>query len=166
MLDLFPETTGAVFSPCRIWRYRLWRIWDESKPYCNFLMLNPSTADETVNDPTVSRAISYARDWGFGALHVTNIFAYRATDPGDMLAASEPIGAGNDRHIEAVAKEAGLVICAWGNHGKHLGRSEAVRKLLRVAGVAGQCLTITGEGEPGHPLYLAKALRPISLAVE
>jgi len=91
--------TGAVFSPCRKWRYLLWRQWDASKPAANFLMLNPSTADESKLDPTCARARDYAERWGYGALIVTNVFGWRATDPTDMKAAKDPVGPGNDAAI-------------------------------------------------------------------
>ena len=79
--------SGAKFSPCRRWRYLLWRQWDERRPVANFLMLNPSTADEVKLDPSCTRARLYAERWGFGGLIVTNLFGWRATDPDDMKAA-------------------------------------------------------------------------------
>src|SRR6185295_2456507 len=91
--------SGATFSSCRRWRYLLWRRWDEKKPVANFLMLNPSTADETQLDPTCSRARDYAERWGYGALIVTNVFGWRSTDPDVMKAAKDPVGPGNDAAI-------------------------------------------------------------------
>ena len=88
---LSPDST-AEFSPCRTYRYALWRWWDRSRPYAMFIGLNPSTADEVNNDPTVSRCIGYSRRWGYGGLCMTNIFAYRSTDPARMKAHSAPIG--------------------------------------------------------------------------
>src|SRR5438094_9798340 len=111
------SASGAVFSKCRRWRYLLWRRWDEKRPSANFLMLNPSTADETQLDPSCTRARDYAARWGFGGLLVTNIFAWRATDPEQMKAARDPVGRGNDRAILRAAREAAIVVCAWGNHG-------------------------------------------------
>lgn len=151
---------GAAFSSCRRWRYLLWRRWDASRPAANFLMLNPSTADETVLDPTCSRARDYAERWGYGALLVTNVFAYRATDPDDMKAAKDPVGKGNDAAIVRAAKASALVVCAWGNHGAHLGRSSAVKRLLARAGLALHVLRLNANGEPAHPLYLPSRLRP------
>ncbi len=151
---------GARFSPCRCWRYLLWRRWDAARPAANFLMLNPSTADETRLDPTCTRARRYAERWGYGALIVTNVFAWRATDPRRMLAARDPVGPENDRAIVAAAREAALVVCAWGNHGAERGRSAEVRALLESAGVAPHALRVNAGGEPAHPLYLAAALRP------
>src|SRR5919201_131559 len=127
--------TGAVFSRCRRWRYLLWRRWDAARPVANFLMLHPSTADEFQLDPSCTRARLYAERWGYGALIVTNLFAWRATDPREMKAAPAPVGRANDRAIIAAAREAAIVVCAWGNHGAHLGRSADVLALLRRASV-------------------------------
>jgi hypothetical protein len=152
--------SGALFSPCRRWRYRLWRCWDESKPVANFLMLNPSTADEFKLDPSCTRARNYAERWGFGALVVTNIFGWRATDPEEMKSAKDPVGRGNDRAIVKAAKEARLVICAWGNHGEHIGRGRQVLEMLRANGVRLNFLRLTASGHPAHPLYLPGTLTP------
>lgn len=152
--------SGAKFSACRRWRTLLWRRWDSARPVANFLMLNPSTADERVLDPTCARARDYAERWGYGTLQVTNVFAWRATDPDEMKAADDPVGRGNDRAILRAAREAELVVCAWGNHGLHLARSLAVQRLLRGAGVALHVLRLNANGEPAHPLYLPARLRP------
>jgi hypothetical protein len=154
------NAAGAEFSVCRRWRTLLWRRWDEAKPIANFLMLNPSTADERVLDPTCARARDYAERWGYGVLLVTNVFAWRATDPGRMRRVADPVGAGNDAAILRAAAMAQLVVCAWGNHGLHLGRSDAVLRLLRGAGVALHVLRLNAGGEPAHPLYLPGRLRP------
>jgi hypothetical protein len=153
--------TGAVFSRCRRWRYLLWRRWDPARPVANFLMLNPSTADEHRLDPSCTRARNYALRWGFGALIVTNIFAWRATDPDDMKAARDPVGRENDAAILRAAREAALVVCAWGNHGMHLERGATARALLAGAGVALHYLRINGAGHPAHPLYLPGTLEPV-----
>jgi hypothetical protein len=158
-MALIRNSSGAAFSACRRWRYLLWRRWDEAKPIANFLMLNPSTADEVQLDPSCTRARRYAERWGYGALIVTNLFGWRATDPDDMKAAHDPVGRANDRAILAAAREAAIVVCAWGNHGAHLGRSAAIRKLL-----GGQTelhvLRMNDGGEPAHPLYLPAVLIP------
>lgn len=150
--------TGALFSACRRWRYLLWRCWDEKRPVANFLMLNPSTADEVKLDPSCTRARRYAERWGYGALIVTNLFGWRATDPDDMKSANDPVGRGNDRAIVAAARAADLVVCAWGNHGAHLGRSAKVRALLGRTSL--HMLRMNDSGEPAHPLYLPGSLLP------
>lgn len=77
--------TGANLSECRRYRFSLWRIWDEALPYALFIGLNPSTADETANDPTITRCINFAKDWGYGGIYMANLFAYRATDPSEYM---------------------------------------------------------------------------------
>ena len=151
---------GARFSACRRWRTLLWRRWDGTAPVANFLMLNPSTADELRLDPSCTRARAYAERWGFGGLIVTNLFAWRATVPAGMKSAREPVGRGNDAAILAAAREARLVVCAWGNHGAYLGRSARVVSLLRDAGIRLHLLKMNARGEPAHPLYLRGSLPP------
>jgi hypothetical protein len=124
-------------------------------------MLNPSTADEFKLDPSCTRARNYAERWGFGAVVITNIFGWRATDPEEMKSAKDPVGRGNDRAIVRAAKEAKLVVCAWGNHGMHRERSRRVVGLLRQQGVPLSFLRMNGCGEPAHPLYLPQTLEPV-----
>lgn len=164
-IDLFvgEEAAGALFSPCRKYRYRLWRRWEEDKPYANFLMLNPSTADEKELDPTCTRCKVFAIDWGYGAIVVTNLFAWRATEPEDMKAAPDPVGPHNDRHIIEVAKAAGIVVAAWGNHGQFQSRMDRVTSLLKANGVQLHALKMNGTGQPAHPLYLLAGLKPVPL---
>ena len=158
-MPILTGAAGATFSACRRWRYLLWRRWDAAKPAANFLMLNPSTADELRLDPSCSRARDYAERWGYGALIVTNLFAWRATDPRLMQLAPEPVGRGNDQAILRAAREARLVVCAWGNHGAHRERAAAVLARLRGAQVPLHALRVTARGEPAHPLYLPARLR-------
>ena len=152
--------SGAQFSRCRRWRYLLWRCWDAGRPLANFLMLNPSTADELRLDPSCTRARNYAERWGFGGLIVTNLFGWRATDPGEMKAARDPVGHGNDRAILEAAREAKLVVCAWGNHGAHLERASRVVQFLKKDGVNLNYLKINNSGHPAHPLYLPGGIEP------
>ena len=156
--------SGATFSSCRRWRYLLWRRWDQARPAANFLMLNPSTADEVKLDPTCSRARDYAARWGYGALIVTNVFGWRATDPDDMKAAKDPVGPGNDAAIVQAAKESVLVVCAWGNHGGHLFRSREILGKLKANNISLHTLRVNANGEPAHPLYLPGSLKPTSWA--
>lgn len=87
---------------------------------------------------------------------MTNIFAYRSTDPRKMLCAEDPIGPDNDFHITGESTKAGLTVAGWGNHGNRLGRGNHVLSLLKDP----HYLTLTNNGSPGHPLYLAKWLKP------
>lgn len=153
--------TGAHFSDCRLYRYRLWRYWDEAVAPATFIMLNPSTADEVANDPTVERCERRAREWGYGGLRVVNLFALRSPDPRALYASPDPIGSANDAAIMDATDEAGIVICAWGAHGKHLQRGAAVHRLLRdTCRVKPHALRINGDGTPAHPLYLPYSLKP------
>jgi hypothetical protein len=123
-------------------------------------MLNPSTADETQLDPSCTRARTYCEQWGYGTLLVTNLFAWRATDPDNMKAARDPVGRGNDAAILRAAQAAALVVCAWGNLGAHLERAARVTRLLHQACVPLHMLRLNASGEPAHPLYLPGRLRP------
>ncbi len=154
------SAAGARFSSCRRWRTLLWRRWSAG-PAANFVMLNPSTADEVRLDPSCTRARRYAEAWGYGALIVTNVFAWRATDPARLKAIADPVGHGNDRAILAAAREAGLVLCAWGNHAALRERGVEVASMLRQAGARLHALRITAAGAPSHPLYLPGTLKPL-----
>ena len=149
--------TGGIFSPDRKYRYTLGRAWEPEKPYAMFVGLNPSTADEVNNDPTVRRCINYAKDWGYGGLCMTNIFAFRATDPKVMKRQEDPVGEENDRYLVECGKRAGIIIAAWGTHGVHMGRGKAVAEMLGYL----YCLGVTKDGHPKHPLYLRKDLKPV-----
>ncbi len=121
-----------------------------------FVMLNPSTADEREDDNTIRRCIGYARKWNFGGLFILNIFAYCATDPDDMKAAPDPIGAENDHWIDVTLEQVDLAVAAWGSHGLYLGRGPDVLKRISQRRPI-YCLATNADGQPGHPLYLPKA---------
>jgi hypothetical protein len=156
--DLFLDT-GATFSPCGTYRYRLWRTWDERQPTLNWIMLNPSTADAVANDPTIERCQRRAKLWDFGGIVVTNIFAFRSTFPDTMKAAADPVGPDNDGYLLQAAQTCSQVICAWGNHGAHRGRSKEVRELLKFWRL--WVLKVGMTGEPVHPLYQAYDVKPV-----
>lgn len=121
-----------------------------------FIGLNPSTATAEKDDPTIRRCVAFARAWGHEALCMTNLFAYRATDPSIMKEAPDPVGPGNDATLLRLAHGAGIVIAAWGVHGTYQGRDQAVRRLIPAM----HYLSLTKAGSPGHPLYLPGNLRP------
>lgn len=150
----------AVYSDCEKYRYLLTRVWDPQGKRALFIMLNPSTATEFQNDPTVERCERRARTLGFGSFRVTNIFAWRDTDPKAMRAAAEPVGPENDAAILESCPWADQVICAWGAHGVHLGRGQAVETLLRNTGAPLYHLGITKLGHPKHPLYIGYKEQP------
>ena len=146
----------AVFSSCRTYRYELWRWWDKAKPYALFIGLNPSTADETNDDPTIRRCIGFAASWGYGGLCMMNLFAYRATDPKEMIKYPFPIGPENDRRLMQLSKRAGIVIAAWGEKGTFQGRDQIACAMLKDL----KCLGTTKSGQPRHPLYLSSNAKP------
>ncbi|KIT15488.1 DUF1643 domain-containing protein [Jannaschia aquimarina] len=151
----------ATYSDCLAYRYDLTRIWEPDGRRANFVMLNPSTATELSNDPTVERCERRARALGFGAFRVTNIFAYRATDPRDMRAQPDPVGRPqNDAAILEAADWADEIICAWGTHGEHLHRGPEVEALLRRRGHRLLSLGLSKAGHPKHPLYIGYAVQP------
>ena len=162
---LFPGQ-DTTWSPDRAHRYFLRRpagMLDRDKPVIAFVLLNPSTADEVKDDPTVAKCRRYAAGWGYGEVIVLNAFAYRATDPKNMRAHPDPIGPDNDATIlqtaEVVHGLGGTILCGWGTHGTHLERSAALRALLAPFPL--KAFTLTKHGEPGHPLYLRGDLQPI-----
>ena len=150
----------AVYSPCEAYRYTLTRTWDPAGRKVLFVMLNPSTATEVQNDPTVERCERRARALGFGSFRVCNIFAYRATDPKVMRAQADPVGPGNDQAIAESALWADAVVCAWGTHGAHLNRGAAVEAVLRATGKPLSHLGLSKDGHPKHPLYIGYAHQP------
>jgi hypothetical protein len=151
------------FSPDRTYRYTLWRWWDEmfNDSYVQWIGLNPSTADEVQLDPTVTRIIDYSKTFGFGGFCMTNLFGYRETKRKEMMRHADPIGKDNDKWLYDTAKGASMIIAAWGCDGVHRDRANQVRDLLKEFEL--RCIWVTSTGEPQHPLYLKKILKPIPI---
>jgi hypothetical protein len=156
---------GARFSPCETYRYLLWREWSQG-PRALFIMLNPSTATETVDDPTIRRCIGFARSWGLGGVEVANIFALRSTDPRALYRHADPVGPANDDAIAEAAKRAAIVVCAWGNHGRLGNRGNVVLGLLLAVDVQPWCLRMTKQRQPEHPLYQPADRQLVRFAAE
>jgi hypothetical protein len=150
----------AVYSDCECYRFSLTRVWAPEQPRLMFVMLNPSTASEVQNDPTVERCERRARHLGFGAFRVTNIFAWRATDPRDMKKASDPVGPQNDQTLVEGAGWADQIIAAWGVQGAHMTRGQEVAAQLRATETPLFHLGLSKQGHPRHPLYLPYAQQP------
>lgn len=158
---------SAVISPCGLYRYSLTRHVDiEGDPAEGdwggrvlWVMLNPSTADATINDPTIKRCIAFTRAWKRGRMDVVNLYAYRATIPNTLWNVEDPVGPENDDHIGRLAEYAGLIVCAWGKPGPDPERALHVRGLLENRGTVYH-LRLNKDGSPGHPLYLPGELRP------
>lgn len=151
---------GAVFDPSDEYRYSLWRTWDSALPRVAFVMLNPSTADHRIDDPTIRRCMGFARQWGYGSLSVVNLFAYRTPSPAALARAADPVGPDNDRYLRAACRRARDIVLAWGTHGSLHGRDRAVLDLLGRGRKPLLCLGTTRDGHPRHPLYLPRDTRP------
>lgn len=159
----FDTNSGAVISECGKYRYRLWRIWDKSKPLVGFCMLNPSTADASVDDPTIRRLIGFAKAWGYGGFIVVNLFALRTPKPVMLKTAADPFGPDNSKHISEVAEMVDTMVCAWGTHGKFamadkLGLARMYKRTKTTA------LHINADGSPKHPLYIKGDAVPVPFA--
>lgn len=165
-LSLLPSVRRtAVFSECGTYRYLLTRCWslDEAdEPTLGdvaWIMLNPSTADANQDDATLRRCIDFSKRWGYGGLLVVNLFGLVSTDPRALLSHPDPIGPDNDQHVRNAIAVASLVVCAWGTHGTLLERGDRMREQLLRWGVVPKALGFTKNGQPKHPVRLAKRTR-------
>lgn len=141
----------AVISADEQYRYELTRNWgSDISPYVLWVMLNPSTADASVDDPTIRRCHGFTFAWGFSKFVVVNLFALRSPDPKALLKATDPVGPTNDQHISRAAKAAALIVCAWGAHPMARSRGLLVQNRLPFP----MCLGKTKDGYPKHPLYV------------
>lgn len=154
----------ATISEDGVYRYGLSRIWDDRPPLV-FVMLNPSTADADIDDPTIRRCIGFAQALGCGGIIVVNLYALRSTDPSALLTHADPVGPQNDLAITNTLKYCGpaYVICAWGAHKTVAKRERHVMQLIESCGFKPHALRITKDGHPSHPLYLPASLRPVPL---
>lgn len=146
--------TGAAFSADKKYRYDLWRIWRKGGRRINFIGLNPSTANEVTDDPTIRRCVGFAQDLGYGEFHMLNLFAFVSSDPRQLCFPTlDPVGVENDGYLKSLCPE---IVACWGSWGKlHIGiesRAKQVRRLL----VDPWCFGVNKDGEPKHPLYLPK----------
>lgn len=146
--------SGAVFSSCGQYRYRLWRIWNHALPLVFWLMHNPSTAGHITNDPTIKRCIAFTKSWGYGGLYVGNLFPYRATNPAHL--AGKPLSVliplGNYGHLQQMAALCRLHVAAFGN-------TAVAVAMPQLPGIEWHCLKTTKTHNPCHPLYV-KASEP------
>lgn len=165
MKSLF-ERSRVEFSPDRKYRYYLMREWNAPLGRCVFVMLNPSTADEVKNDPTVERCQRRCVAMGFGSLVVVNIFGLRSTDPKALYEARDPVGRSNDEWISIAIRFANQIVCAWGKHGILKNRGQEVLALIRKAGKIPHALKINSDGTPAHPLYIGYDVKPLPLPTE
>lgn len=162
--DLFGNQamqSAAVISPCGTWRYELRRVWDVRCQLLVVCMLNPSTADHEVNDPTILTLIHFAKLWGYGGLLVVNLFAFRSSSPADMMARSDAFGPENGAHIasamEYAREHGGRLLVAWGNGGDHDDKAEwFCACALNVFDLTLVCLGTTNSWKPKHPMARGK----------
>lgn len=161
MSDLFDDN-GANFSPCRKYRFYLWRIWDKTKPCVMFIGLNPSTANETKPDPTITRVMGFAKDWGFGGVYMMNCFPYVSTDPNDLTEHGNTEE--NDYLLEKIGTLCSKVIFAWGAFPivSKLGRDKELQKMFPQA----EALILNANGSPRHPLYVPAHTIPAPFKVK
>jgi hypothetical protein len=156
MLTVWSMKRDAHFSQDRKFRYFLSRIWDDTLPTVTFIGLNPSTADEKADDRTITTCMAYAKQWGKGGLFVANLFAFRDTCQTQIWNVPDPIGPENDKWLVDLASKSSLVVAAWGDDGLRFERSGAVCRLLPRL----HCLKVNKSGEPHHPLYLSRDIKP------
>lgn len=160
--------SGAVFSEDRKHRYRLWRNWSDAEGRARrvacWIMLNPSTADEMVLDPTIRRCVSFSKAWGYGGIEIVNVFGLRSTNPAGLKAVQDPVGPYNDLAIVEVASRAdvGVVVAAWGVHARQRGREKQVTGMLLEKRVDVRHLgPANKDGSPRHPLYVKGTTLPV-----
>jgi len=159
----------AVISECSKYRYLLRRVWDHERPRALFVMLNPSTADAEIDDPTIRSCVRLTNAWMFGSFEVVNLFAWRATNPKELLEAGSPIGPRNDDIIDGAKYRCDLTVCAWGAHaaahrhynGSMSSRAKEVQSRLRTNVPVIYCLGTTKAGDPKHPLYIKTGTPPV-----
>lgn len=151
---------SATFDADRKYRFTLTRSWDDAGKICVFCGLNPSTADETEDDPTIRREINFARDWGYGTLVKVNAYAFRATKPTDLWTAADPVGPDNLNTVAWWGRNCDLFVAAWGTNIEPA-HADAVVTLLQSGGTAIHALRMGRHGQPWHTLYLPKASTPV-----
>jgi hypothetical protein len=156
----------ASFSNDGRYRWTLSRGWgDLLKPWVGWIMLNPSTADASIDDPTIRRCMGYAKRWGYAGIHVANLFAYRATEPAELLKAEDPIAPPgqiemHDALLLDMFSVCPVIIAAWGTHGAYMNRGKQVFEMFTAKQIPLYCLRMSKDGHPCHPLYLPADLTP------
>ena len=153
---------NAVFSDCRKYRYALWRIWDNSKPSIMFIGLNPSSASENANDPTIRRVIAFAKKWGYGGVYMMNCFPFISTDPSVLKEFYDtPFHDVEDfenfRQLLEVSKKCKEIVFAWGNFEVVKERANSISKHFPEA----KALIKNKDGSPRHPLYVSRNILPL-----
>jgi len=149
----------AIISKDKIYRYKLSRTWDSTKPTILFIGLNPSIADENIDDQTITRCINFAKDWGYGTLLMANLFAFRSTYPKDIYLIDDPIGKDNDNdhYLLECVTQSDLIVACWGNNGTYMNREKVITELVPNL----YCLQKNKNGTPHHPLRPPRNIHPV-----
>lgn len=150
----------AEISPDKKYRYLIKRTWSQGEGTCLFIMLNPSMADEKTDDPATRKCAAYAALWGYQSFEAVNLFAYRSPYPVALKKASDPIGPDNDHWVLRQAKQAELIVIAWGMYGVFMNRNQEMLKLLGQHDFDLYCISKTKQGHPGHVMYKDAGLKP------
>lgn len=160
------DDCGAEFSDDRLFRYRLWRIWNEDLDRILWVMLNPSDADESADDPTIRKCLGFSRRWGYGSVEIANLFAFKSPYPRDLVqrirtkGEASAVGPDNDDAIVQACGRAKTVVAAWGATKIARGRAAVVGDLLRAHHPNVVCLIRNADRSPGHPLYIPYVTPP------
>lgn len=158
--NLFENTNkGAEFSECRKHRFALWRIWDADKPKIMFIGLNPSTASENQDDPTIRRVIGFAKQWGFGGVYMCNLFSYVTAYPKDLVISKDYTD--NDFYLKLYGNKSTEILCAWGSFKEAKNRAKDVLKILHNT----TALQINNDGSPKHPLYVKSNIKRLKYPI-
>lgn len=150
----FLYNDGALFSDCRKYRYALWRIWDDSLKKVMFIGLNPSTANEETDDPTIRRVKTFAKTWGYGGVYMLNLFTYVTAYPEELMKCGDPLGPA-DYYLLEYVKKCEKIIFAWGNFKEAEKRGREVMQMF-----SGYMLIKNKNGSPRHPLYVPGNIVP------
>lgn len=152
---------GCVLSACGLYRYALWRIWEPGKPLWMMALLNPSTATEEADDPTITRCCVRAQRGGAGGLVVVNSGAIRETDSDKACAAADPIGPHNEAWVRALIPTCSMHIAGWGPKAARFGGDKLIREAFSESGVELHALRVNKDGSPAHPLYISYETKPV-----
>jgi hypothetical protein len=148
---------GAIFSEDRKYRYALWRVWNNTKPLLLQIGLNPSMANEFINDPTITRGIVRADRTGFGGFLMANLYAYVSTNPQALLGDGNFVGELTDFYLKQMIEMSDRQLCGWGSFKPVANRAPIVLAMIKEP----YCLGVNADGQPKHPLYVgySRAMR-------
>lgn len=155
------EERGCILSPCELYRYALWAVWDQFVPILMMCGLNPSEATHEVDDPTWKRQRERARRLHMGGCLMMNAAAIRETNRAKAMAHPEAIGRDNEIWLRTLAPLCDLHIVGYGADAKRCGGDRLVQRVFQEIGLPAYCLRVLDDGSPGHPLYIGYDTTPI-----